>query len=52
LLAMLRELGATHVIVHEDAYLDTEGRDTTTTLRNAGATETFREGADVLLALP
>jgi len=51
-LAMLRELGATHVIVHEDAYLDTEGRDTTTTLRNAGATETFREGADVLLALP
>ena len=50
--AMLRELGATHVIVHENAYLDTEGRDTTTTLRNAGATETFRDGADVLLALP
>jgi hypothetical protein len=51
-LGMLRQLGVTHVIVHEDAYLDTEGRDTTTTLRNAGATEAFREGSDVLLALP
>jgi hypothetical protein len=49
---MLRQLGVTHVIVHEDAYLNTEGRDTTTTLRNAGATEAFREGSDVLLALP
>ena len=51
-LAMLRELGATHVIVHEDAYLDTEGRDTTTTLRRLGAMEVFRAGADALLALP
>jgi len=51
-LAILRELGATHVIVHEDAYLDTEGRDTAATLRDAGATEMFREGSDVLLALP
>jgi hypothetical protein len=48
----LRELGVTHVIVHEAAYLDAEGRDTTATLRGRGATELFRDGADVLLALP
>ena len=48
----LRELGATHVIVHEDAYLDNEGRDTTATLRRLGATEFFRAGNDVLLTLP
>lgn len=51
-MALLRELGATHVIVHEDAYLDAEGRDTTATLRELGATEVFRQGADTLLALP
>lgn len=49
---MLRELGATHVIVHEAAYLDAEGRDTTATLRRLGATEVFRDGSDTLLALP
>jgi hypothetical protein len=49
---ILRELGVTHVIVHEAAYLDAEGRDTTATLRSLGATELFREGADVLLTLP
>jgi len=49
---MLRALGATHVIVHEGAYLDAEGRDTTAALRRIGATEVFREGTDVLLALP
>src|SRR5712691_10400198 len=38
----LKELGATHVIVHEGAYLDAEGRDTTTALRRLGATEVFR----------
>ena len=48
---MLRELGVTHVIVHEAAYLDAEGRDTTETLRNLGATEIFRDGSDVLVAL-
>jgi hypothetical protein len=48
----LRELGVTHVIVHEAAYLDGEGRDTTATLRGLGATELFRDGADTLLALP
>ena len=48
----LRELRVTHVIVHEAAYLDAEGRDTTSALRGLGATELFRDGADVLLALP
>jgi len=48
----LRELGVTHVIVHEAAYLDTEGRDTTMTLRGLGATELFRDGSETLLALP
>jgi hypothetical protein len=51
-LAALRELGATHVIVHEGAYLDAEGRDTTASLRAVGAMEVFRDATDVLLALP
>jgi len=49
--AALRELGTTHVIVHEGAYLDAEGRDTTASLRAVGAVEVFRDGSDVLLAL-
>jgi hypothetical protein len=48
----LRELGATHVIVHEAAYLDAEGSNTTAMLRQLGATQVFRDGSDVLLALP
>ena len=44
--------GATHVIVHEAAYLDAEGRDTTAALQSLGATEVFRDGPDTLLALP
>jgi hypothetical protein len=48
----MRELGVTHVIVHEAAYLDAEGRDTTAALRGLGGTELFRDGGDVLLALP
>ena len=48
----LRELGVTHVIVHETGYLDAEGRETTAALRALGASEQFRDGADVLLALP
>jgi hypothetical protein len=51
-MAMLRDLGATHVIVHEGAFLDAEGRDATAALRARGATELFRQGTDVLLALP
>jgi hypothetical protein len=47
----LRQLGATHVIVHEAAYLDAEGGATTAVLRQHGARELFREGGDVLLAL-
>jgi hypothetical protein len=48
---VLRELGVTYVVVHEAAYLDTEGHDTTSALRRLGAIEVFRDGADVLLAL-
>ena len=51
-MATLRDLGVTHVIIHESAYFETEGRDTTATLRGVGATELFRDGSDVLLALP
>ena len=51
-LVMLHEIGVTHVIVHENAFLDAEGRETTAVLRQSGAREIFREGADVLLALP
>ena len=51
-MATLKELGVTHIIIHESAYFDTEGRDTTATLRGVGATELFRDGSDVLLALP
>jgi hypothetical protein len=48
----LGEVGATHVIVHEGAYLDSEGRETTAALRRLGASEILRESNDVLLALP
>jgi hypothetical protein len=51
-MAMLRQLGATHVIVHEGAYLDAEGGETTASLRAVGAVEIFRDGNEVLLALP
>ena len=48
----LRMSGATHAIVHEAAYLDTEGTDTSALLRNAGAVEILRDGSDVLFRLP
>jgi hypothetical protein len=48
----LGRIGATHVIIHEGAYLDTEGTDTSALLRGAGAVEIFRDGSDVLLRLP
>jgi hypothetical protein len=51
-MAMLRQLGATHVIVHEAAYLDAEGRETSAALRELGGRELFRDGPDALLALP
>ena len=48
----LRTSGATHAIVHESAYLDAEGTDTSALLRGAGAVEILRDGHDVLLRLP
>jgi hypothetical protein len=48
----LRGLGASHVIVHEAAWLDDRGPRTTAALTQLGATEIFRDGADVLLRLP
>jgi len=49
---VLRELGVTHIVVHEAAYLTAEGRDTTSALRRLGASEVFRDGGDVLLTVP
>ena len=51
-LSELRAIGTTHALVHEGAFLDREGVDTTAALRRLGATELFRSGSDVLLALP
>jgi hypothetical protein len=48
----LRSSGATHVILHEAAYLGREGPAIASVLRGAGATELFRDGSDVLLRLP
>jgi hypothetical protein len=50
-LGALRASGATHAIVHEGAYLGTEGAQTSQILRNAGAVEVFRDGSDVLLSV-
>jgi hypothetical protein len=47
----LRDSGATHVIVHEGAWLDDRGPRTTTALVQLGATEIFRDRGDVLLRL-
>ena len=48
----MRQGGATHAIVHEAAFLDSEGADTSAALARLGAVELFRNGSDVLLALP
>jgi hypothetical protein len=48
----LRAAGITHAVVHEDAYLGADGASTTAALLAGGATELFRDAADVLLALP
>jgi hypothetical protein len=47
----LRAVGATHVLVHEAAYRDSEGPDTTAVLVAQGASVVFTDGADVLLRL-
>lgn len=51
-LDVLRAGGATHVIVHEAAFPGDEGPATAAALRQLGASEIFRDGPDVLLALP
>ena len=48
----LREFGATHVVIHEAAWPNNQGPNTTSTLVMGGAKEIFRDGADVLLMLP
>ncbi|MBI4487415.1 MAG: hypothetical protein HY655_15530, partial [Acidobacteria bacterium] len=48
----LRASGATHLILHEGAYLDDEGPATAAVLRRAGAVELFRDGSDALFRLP
>ena len=50
-LATLREMGVTHVLVHEAAYIDGEGVATTAVLRESSAVELRRDGTDVLLQL-
>jgi hypothetical protein len=47
----LRDAGATAVIVHEGAYLDGGGERLSRALRERGAREAARDGADVLLTL-
>jgi hypothetical protein len=49
---VLRSTGATHLILHEAAYLNGEGPATTDVLVAAGAVELFRDGSDVLFLLP
>jgi hypothetical protein len=51
-LRALAAAGATHVLVHESAYIGSEGAETSAALRKLGATEVYRDGSDVLLALP
>ena len=48
----LKAAGATHVLVHEGAYLGNEGAQTSDALRRQGATELYRDGTDALLRLP
>ena len=50
--AALRGSGATLVLVHEGAYLGTEGSRLSAGLRDRGAREVFRDGPDALLTLP
>jgi hypothetical protein len=51
-LRALREGGATHAIVHEAAFLGAEGGLISATLRMSGAVELYRDGSDLLFALP
>jgi hypothetical protein len=51
-LAALKEAGATHVIVHEGAFLRGEGPDTSAALIGLGSIQLYRNGPDILLELP
>lgn len=51
-LEALQASGATHALVHEAAYLGAEGPETSAALMRLGGSELFRDGTDVLLALP
>jgi hypothetical protein len=48
----LHRAGTTAVIVHEGAYVDGAGARLSSALRERGARELFRDGADVLLTVP
>jgi hypothetical protein len=48
----LRDSGATHVLVHERAWLDDQGPRTSAALTTLGGREIFRDGTDVLIKLP
>ena len=48
----LREAGASHVIVHEAAWLDDRGPRTTAAFTQLGAVEIFRDRTDVLMRMP
>jgi hypothetical protein len=48
----LRNSGATHVLVHERAWLDDQGPRTSAALVKLGGQEIFRDGTDVLIKLP
>ena len=48
----LRDFGTTHVLIHEAAWPDNQGPNTTSTLVAHGAKEIFRDRSDVLLQLP
>jgi len=45
----LRAAGATLLVVHEAAFIDDTGRNTSAALRTRGAVELFRDDGDVLL---
>jgi hypothetical protein len=49
---LMTAAGATHVLVHEDAWRYDRGPKTTEWLEQQGATRVFASGSDVLLALP
>lgn len=48
----VRNIGATHILVHEGAYLGSEGPLTSSAFRERGAVEVVRDHGDVLLRLP